>query len=87
MWACLMYSGGLPILYPIAFIFYLIFYWVYKILLLKFYQRTTKNDENLAIKSNIFTIYGVMIHLIVCGLMFTNKNILSSSSDDSQTKH
>lgn len=40
---CVMtYSVGLPILYPFACVFYMVLYWVYKFLLLKYYARTNK---------------------------------------------
>lgn len=47
LWCVLMFSAGLPILYPFAFIFYFVLYWVYKVLLLKFYARTIKFNEEL----------------------------------------
>jgi hypothetical protein len=32
-----MFSSGLPVLYPLSLLFYLVLYWVYKTLLLKYY--------------------------------------------------
>ena len=40
LWSVLTYSSGLPVLYPVAFLNYLILYWVYKILLIKYYRKT-----------------------------------------------
>lgn len=37
LWCVLMFSTGMPILYPFAVIFYFGLYWVYKLLLIKFY--------------------------------------------------
>lgn len=45
LWCVLMFSTGMPILYPFAFIFYFIHYWVYKFLLIKFYAKTTKFNQ------------------------------------------
>jgi hypothetical protein len=47
IWCVMMYSGGLPILYPFACIFFFILYWVYKGLLLKYYEKTTRFNEQL----------------------------------------
>ena len=38
IWAIMTYSAGMPILYPIAALNFAILYWVYKILLIKFYS-------------------------------------------------
>jgi hypothetical protein len=40
LWCVLTYSSGIPILYPVAFLNYMILYWVYKILLIKYYRKT-----------------------------------------------
>lgn len=43
-----LYSGGLPIMYPTAAIFFFITYWMDKCLLLKCYRRPIKFDNYLA---------------------------------------
>ena len=40
IWAIMTYSAGMPILYPIAALNFTILYWVYKILLIKFYSKS-----------------------------------------------
>ena len=77
-----MYSSGLPILYPIACLFYTLAYWVYKTLLLKYYQRTSKFNERLALYSVGYVKYGLLFHMVVGGLMYTNSNIMSTSNAD-----
>ena len=77
-----MYSSGLPILYPIACLFNFILYWVYKVLLLKFYQRTTRFNEGLATHSIGYIKYGILFHLVIGGLMYSNSNIISPSNKD-----
>ena len=73
-----MYSSGLPILYPISCFFYFILFWVYKFLLLKFYQKTSKFNEYLAIRSIRYIKYGVFFHMAVGSVMYTNSEIISS---------
>ena len=43
-----LYSGGLPIMYPTAMIFFFITYWMDKCLLLRCYRRPIKFDNYLA---------------------------------------
>jgi uncharacterized protein YacL len=76
-----MYSSGLPVLYPVAFIFYTILYWVYKTLLLKYYQRTSRFNEQLAIESVAYIKYGVLFHMLLGAFMYTNSRLLSSSQE------
>ena len=76
LWACLMYSSGLPILYLVSCLFYFILYWVYKILLLKFYQRTVKFNEGLAVYSIKYIKYGVFFHMVIGGIMYSNSRIM-----------
>jgi len=47
LFCVLMYSTGLPLLYPFAAIFYFVLYWVYKGLLIKYYEKTTRFNEEL----------------------------------------
>ena len=39
--AVMSFSAGMPILYPIAFLFYLIYYFVYHCLFLRYYSKTS----------------------------------------------
>ena len=81
-----MYSSGLPVLYPLGCLFYIVLYWVVKILLLKYYQRTSHFNEELAIKSVGYIKYGIIFHMIVGGFMYTNSRILSSDSSEQLEK-
>ena len=81
MWSCLTYSSGIPLLYPIACVFYIILFWVYKFLLLKHYQKTSRFNERLAVLSVSYIKYGLLFHMIVGCFMYTNSRILSASSE------
>lgn len=71
-----MYSAGLPILYPFACVFYMVLYWVYKFLLLKYYEKTTRFNEQLPLYTTNWIKIGLILHGIVGGLMITNSNLL-----------
>lgn len=70
----LMYSTGMPILYPFAAIFFFIFYWVYKGLLLKYYGKTTKFNKDIPIKSMWWVKFGLVIHILIGSIMLSHEN-------------
>lgn len=78
LWCVLMFSTGMPILYPFAVIFYFGLYWVYKLLLIKFYQKTTKFNYHLPIYTTQYIKVGVFFHIIIGGIMVTNNDIIPS---------
>lgn len=74
-----MYSSGLPVLYIVACLFYIMLYWVYKFLLFKFYQKTSRFNENLPIHSIHMIKYAIVYHMVIGGFMYTNSRILSET--------
>lgn len=80
-----MYSCGLPILYPFAAVFYLTLYWVYKGLLLKYYSRTTKFNQEIPMKSLGWVKFGLVMHIFVASLMLSNQNFFPSEKLDDES--
>lgn len=76
-----MYSSGLPILYPFAALFYFVLYWVYKGLLLKYYARTTKFNEDIPIQSMTWVKFGLFMHLFIGSIMLSNQNFFPPSKE------
>jgi hypothetical protein len=72
LWAVLTFSSGMPFLYPIAALFFLLYFWVYKGLLLFYYQRTSNFDEGLPLMSNDYLSVGIAWHLVVGLIILTN---------------
>ena len=87
LWCVMMFSTGLPILYPFAAVFYFGFYWAYKFLLLKYYMKTSKFTADLPIRSTSYIPAAVLMHIVIGGLMVTNSNILPDGSDESASDH
>lgn len=81
MWCIMMYSTGLPILYLCGFFFFFIFYWVYKILLLKFYKRTDTFTHDLPLSAADNIPISLLIHLCFGAYIISNSQMLSSSSE------
>ena len=76
LFCVLMYSTGLPLLYPFAAIFYFVLYWVYKGLLIKYYEKTTRFNEELPLYTTQWIKLGLIFHGIVGGLMMTNSELM-----------
>ena len=71
-----MYSSGLPILYPISFVFFVTAYWFNKIMLMRYYQKTYVFNEELPIMSMKYMKFGIVLHFIVSVLKLKNYKLL-----------
>jgi len=76
----MMYSTGMPILYPFAAVFYFVLYWVYKFLLLKYYEKTTKFNEELPLYCTHWIKFGVLIHGLIGFMMITNSSLIPNDN-------
>lgn len=77
----MMLSTGMPLLYLVSAIFYFVFYWVYKTLLMNYYMKTTSFNEELAIKSvNIIEI-GLALKILIGSFMLSNNALFGSLKD------
>lgn len=70
------YSGGLPVLYFIAFLNYITLYWSYKFLFIKYYQKTIQFNEGVPMRMTQYIKIGIGLHFIVTFFMLTNKDIM-----------
>lgn len=70
------YGSGIPILYFIAAVYFLVTYWVEKILLLRYYRKPKIQDESLALNMILWFKYALILHLIGGLLMLSNTEIL-----------
>ena len=72
----MMFSSGMPFLYVIAAAFYILYFLIYKFLLLKYYARTSKFSEDLPLESLEYMRYGVIFHIVTGLFMYTNHEII-----------
>lgn len=79
-----MFSSGLPVLYITGFIFFTVLYWVYKMLLLKYYQTTSRFNEKLPEVALHFFKFGVFFHVLMGLFMYTNSAIVNSDQMDNE---
>lgn len=68
-------------MYPFACLFFTIFYWVYKGLLLKYYARTTMFNEDIPIDSVAWINFGLLVHMFISSLMFSNNRFFPDDPD------
>jgi len=73
-----MFSAGLPMLYPIALLNFVILYWVYKGLLVKFYKKTVAFNQGLLYSGIRYLKFAIWFHLVMSCLMYTNHGLLTS---------
>ena len=70
------YAGGMPIMYPVATIFFVLTYWADKCMLFRCYRRPIKFDAYLARKTLEYFKYILILHILGCLLMFGRSPIL-----------
>ena len=76
----MMYSPGLPVLYPIAFGFFFVTYLVDKLMLLKCYRKPVQFDNSLALSILFWFRFALVAHSLMGIFMFSNSQILPTSS-------
>lgn len=75
-----MFSTGMPIMYPFAFVFYVVLFLVYKFLLIYYYQKTTQFNHELPMLATSYIKVGIILHIVCSAMMVTNTNIIPSSN-------
>lgn len=74
-----MYSTGIPIFYFLGFIFLQINFWMFKLLLLRYYRKATLFNEDLALKSIRYLKFGLFIHIVSSLFMLSNPTVFPNS--------
>lgn len=74
-----LYSGGMPILYPVAAMFFFVTYWTDKCLILRCYRKPIKFDDYLARTTLTFFKYILILHIIGFLVMYGFTPILQIS--------
>ena len=76
MFVCIMYSGGMPFLYPLCLCILLINYWYNKYMLLKYCQRNQTFNEALIINSYSVLKWSFVAHFFMTLKMFERSETL-----------
>lgn len=70
------YSLGLPVLFPLAVVFFFMQYWFNKILLMRYYEKTYEFNEELPIHTTSFGYLGIFINIIFSIQKLANTRML-----------
>ena len=71
----MIYSGGLPLLYPLAALSFLAIYWSDKYLLLRSYRKPPLFDNKIALPVLRWFKYALLGHFIISIWMYSNNSI------------
>mmetsp|Transcript_4428 Transcript_4428/g.6507 ORF Transcript_4428/g.6507 Transcript_4428/m.6507 type:complete len:201 (+) Transcript_4428:5370-5972(+) len=72
LFVLVLYSSGMPFLYPIGFIFFWTTYMVNKLMIIQFYQKMVTLTRTIPQFSMQFLKFGLIIHMIGSLVMLTN---------------
>ena len=70
------YGPGLPVMYPIACVYFFVSYWLNKFLFFYHHKKPLFFDETLALQITKWFKVGLFFHLVMGVLMFSNAKIL-----------
>ena len=74
----MMYSGGMPILYPFACVFFFVYYWLDKILMIKYFRKPPQFDNYIALHMLKYFKWILLFHIAITFWMFLSKEIFTS---------
>ncbi len=86
LFVTMLYGSGIPILYPISVIFFLVTYWSDKLLIFNYYRKPELLDESLALKTLGWFKYALVLHVIGGVYMYSNSNILPDKNEIYENK-
>jgi cytochrome b subunit of formate dehydrogenase len=72
LFVILSYSSGMPVLYVVGVIFYTITFFVSKLLILKFYRKSTNLSKTIPVISTNAMKLGIILHILFGCVMLTN---------------
>lgn len=81
IFAVLIYSSGIPLLYLCCFVFFLITYWIDKWLILRLYRNPPHIDLYVSKLFNMIILVAMIIHYCFAIWIYGNEKILSDSTN------
>jgi hypothetical protein len=64
LFSCLSFSSGIPILYLLGSINFVVMYAYYKWMLLKWYQKTSEFNQDFVISAVNIMKFGIVLHML-----------------------
>ena len=81
LFVILVYSSGMPILYMIGFVFYVVTYFIHKMLIINYYQKSRTLTRTIPLFSVEFLKLGLIVHIFGAFYMLTNPKPFKSNAD------
>lgn len=78
VFVCMIFGSGIPMLYVITWLSFIITYWTDKILILRYYRKTDEFDEKLTKKFVSVLPWSIILHIIVGWYMYSYPYLLTS---------
>ena len=72
LFVAMMYGAGIPVLYPIAVLYFFVTYWTNKFLIFNCYRKPEMLDESLPERTVKLFKYALALHMFLSMLMFSN---------------
>lgn len=82
VYVTMMYSAGIPLLYPVSMVSFLMTYWVDKYLFIRHYKNPPSYTMAMAERTVLLMRYSLILHFIIGFLMLSNSKILTSKNKD-----
>jgi len=79
IFAVLIYSSGIPLLYLCCFLFFVLTYWIDKWLVLRLYKSPPHIDLYVTKLFNIILLFAIIIHFVFAIWIYGNENYLSNT--------
>jgi hypothetical protein len=73
----LTYGGGMPLMYPLGILFFILNFYVEKFLFCCFHRKTFGFDESLPNRSVKLMKWGIFLHLLMNVFMYTDKRLMA----------
>ena len=81
LFVIMMYSSGMPLLYAIGIVFYTVTYLLHKLLIIKFFKKSTTSTRTIPMAAVQFLKIGLICHMICAAFMLTNPTIFEVRED------
>ena len=76
-WCIMIFSTGLPLLYPLAVVVFGIQYTIHYLLSLYFYQKSPNYNEHLPIYTIKYIKLGIVVHILSSLLLLVDDNLIN----------
>ena len=70
------FSSGMPILYAVGFVYFLGTYVTHKVLLIRFYKKSSSLNSTIWLRTAKIMVYGILLNLGCSLFMLTNPSVI-----------